>query len=396
MVLCALCLALSGGTLLAEESIKDAFKKGEVSLDLRYRYEFVDDNASSEDANASTARIRFGYKTGTYYDFFAYADFEALRVIGGEQYNSTANGLTDFPVVADPEDEEVNQAYVGYSGFEDTVFKFGRQRIILDNHRFIGNVGWRQLEQTYDAFSVRSELTDRLTFFYAHVNNANRIFGENNPTAALANTNLSGDLVNVAIEFPVGTLVGYAYLLDFEDTPSVSQKNIGARFKGKHDFTKDFTFMYAAEYADQSDYKSGDGIIDASYFLGEAGVGLSGVNLKAGYELLEGGGTYAFQTPLATLHAHNGWADKFLLTPLNGLEDLYFSVSGTVRGIKLLGVYHDFSADEGGDDYGTELDLRITWKFREIYTLGGKYASYDADTLSTDTEKLWVWLQIKM
>ena len=36
------------------------------------------------------------------------------------------------------------------------------------------------------------------------------------------------------------------------------------------------------------------------------------------------------QTPLATLHAFNGWADMFLTTPANGLQDLYFRASYTL------------------------------------------------------------------
>jgi hypothetical protein len=413
IVLSAACLILlcaAGGTAIRAESLKEAVKGGDVLVDFRYRYEFVDDEGFSKDAEASTARLRLGYRTGLFHGVYALGELEGLAVIGGEQYNSNANGLTDFPLVPDPDDEEINQIYVGYEGLKNTDFRLGRQRITLDNHRFIGNVGWRQLEQTFDALSVKSQFTDKFTFYYSHLNNANRIFGENNPNPLLADTNLDGDLVNVAFDFSAGTLTGYAYLLDFEDAPATSQKNVGARFAGKHKFTDDFSLLYAAEYADQSDYEDGASVIDASYLLLEPGVKLRGVSLKAGYELLEGDGTYAFQTPLATGHKFNGWADKFLTTPDNGLEDVYFSVGGKVRDLKLLGVYHDFSADEGGDDYGTELDFRITWTFNEIYTVGGKFAFYESDAsatdapcsaptpapLCTDVDKVWVWVQVKI
>jgi len=54
---------------------------------------------------------------------------------------------------------------------------------------------------------------------------------------------------------------------------------------------------------------------------------LAGLTGLVGYEVLEGNGAIGFATPLATLHAFNGWADMFLTTPANGLKDLYFRAS---------------------------------------------------------------------
>jgi hypothetical protein len=136
------------------------------------------------------------------------------------------------------------------------------------------------------------------------------------------------------------------------------------------------------------------------------GVEIKKFSVKLAYEQLEGDGVYAFQTPLATGHAFNGWTDQFLTTPANGLEDTFLTVGANLAGMKLLGVYHDFSAHEGGEDYGTELNLLITKTFKEMYTTALKYASYSADsdtpTLpfvvpvpNTDTDKLWVTLQVK-
>ena len=85
--------------------------------------------------------------------------------------------------------------------------------------------------------------------------------------------------------------------------------------------------------------------------------------------MLGGDGETSFQTPLATKHAFNGWADKFLLaTPANGLVDAYLTATGKVAGIKLLATYHMFSSDEGGDDYGSELDLLAVKKFGKNYS----------------------------
>jgi hypothetical protein len=382
---------------LAGESIKSIFKDGEFSLDLRYRFEKVDDDLLlTEDAEASTLRLRAGYKTGTYYDFQAYMDFEHLLVIGDEAYNSTANGLTEFSTVADPDDTELNQAYLSYVGWEDYALALGRQRITLDNHRFVGNVGWRQLEQTFDAFSAKGEPFENFKFFYGHLNNANRVFGEHNPNPFLSDTDLFGDLLNVSYTFSFATVTAYGYFLELEDLPMQSHRSIGLRFAGDHAFTDDLELMYAAEYADQADYKDAPSGVDASYVLGELGLGFWMVTAKVGYELLEGDGTFAFQTPLATLHKFNGWADQFLATPPNGLQDAYVSVGAKVKGINLLGVYHRFEADEGDMEYGTELDLLASKTFKKVYSVMLKYAGYSAEDLNVDTEKIWVGLQFKI
>ncbi len=394
-IACGCVLSMASSSAIAEGPLTDALTQGEVNVDLRYRFELVDEEGFAQDAEASTLRLRLGYETGSYHGVFARVEVEALETIGSERYNSTANGLAGFPVVADPEDGEINQGYIGYSGVENTMFTLGRQRIALDNHRFIGNVGWRQLEQTFDAFAVKSDVRAGVALFYAHLDNANRIFGAHHPDPVFAESDLSGDLVNVSIASPIGTLTGYAYLLEFQDAPASSHKDLGVRLTGER-ITDGVVFLYTAEFADQSDYEGGASSVDATYLLGEAGIELHGFTLKLGYEQLGGDGTYGFQTPLATLHAMNGWADKFLSTPPAGLEDLSFSVATTVRGVKIVGAYHDFSADEGGDDYGTELDLAITRKFKEIYTVGAKYASYDAGSLSTDTDKLWLWFQVSL
>merc|ERR1712169_49069 len=85
---------------------------------------------------------------------------------------------------------------------------------------------------------------------------------------------------------------------------------------------------------------------------------VSGVTLALGNETLgSDDGEFGFNTPFATKHAFNGCADKFLGTPADGLSDTYLKVAGNVAGVKLVGFYHDFSADEGSADKGSEIDF---------------------------------------
>jgi hypothetical protein len=287
-------------------------------------------------------------------------------------------------------------------------FKLGRQRIKLDNDRFIGNVGWRQNEQTYDAFSGQFNFSDEFALFVGYIGNTNRIFGEDHPDQARADLNTDAPLLNISYVFPAGKLIGYGYFLEFVDAPIVSNKSIGGRFTGSHAFTDKVKLLYTGEYADQSPWRDGLPTNNAEYGLAELGVGIKAVTLKAGYELLGGDGVYSFQTPLATGHAFNGWTDIFLVTPLNGLADSYFSAAATLKGIKLLGVYHSFSPDTGTGDYGTEINLQITKRLYKMYSVGAKYANYSADASTpafslpgaivrpnVDVKKFWVWLGLK-
>ncbi|MCP5118773.1 MAG: hypothetical protein GY953_48800, partial [bacterium] len=154
----------------------------------------------------------------------------------------------------------------------------------------------------------------------------------------------------------------------------------------------DNKLLYELEYATQSDAGDNPRKIDAEYLHAVLGGQLRGVTVKAGWERLDGSSRDGqFNTPLATLHAWNGWADKFLATPTNGLEDLYLALDGKVGKIGWKAVYHDFTAATGGADYGQELDLQLTCKASWNQTFGLKAALYDADTFATDTDKLMLW-----
>jgi len=382
-------------------SLIDALKDGQSFITLRYRYEFVDQDGLDDNANASTLKTALGYKTGDYFGFVAMLEFENTSAIGDQNYNDTINGKSSYPVVADPEHSEINQAYLAYSGLEKTTLKLGRRRIILDNARFIGNVGWRQAEQTYDALSIKSTIVPNTTLYYAYIQNVNRIFTDRHP--AKSDLRMNSHLLNIAYSgMKWVKITGYAYLFDFDDLPDNSMKTFGIRMDGSAAISDAFKLLYTGEYASQSDYADGAATIDADYFRCELGFAMKMVSAKVGYELLEGDGTYGFSTPLATLHAFNGWADKFLGTPADGLQDLFFQGKFQAKGFKLLSVYHIFSSDEGSYDYGTELDIVLSKKLGKNYLVGAKYASYYADdnpnnsgAPSVDTDKIWFFMQLK-
>ncbi len=363
----------------AAATLIDAIKYGKFSGQLRYRFENVDQEAFAQEADASTLRTQLGYTTDNYLGFTAFLQVENVSDIGNDLYNSTANGKTRFPVVADPVGTELNQYWLSYETPYSTTLKYGRQGINLDNQRFIGTVNFRQNDQTFDSSSIINTSLPDTTLTYAHISRVNRINGANNPNTLLAVTRMNSDIFNATYKgFSFGTLTAYAYLLDFVNTPAPSHKDFGLRFDGAHRFGGR-KVVYTAEYATQSDYRDGASTNDADYLSLALGTDISGVQIKLNYELLGGDGTYGFQAPLGTLHAFDGWADRFLATPGDGIKDIFISAGKTIYGVNLFAAYHDFSSDNLDYDYGTEWDLSAAKKVNKYLTLKTEYASYDAD-----------------
>lgn len=399
------------------ENLPYAISGGTPNFDARLRYENVDQELPAtitEDASATTLRARLGYTTGKWNGVDAQLEYEGLVVLGDDQFNSTENkGQGRYPVVADPEGSELNQAWIRYAAPAKTTLKLGRQRIIFDNARFIGNVGWRQREQTYDGFLLTNTFLPQTTFNYGYLSNVNSFRFFNYGTAAAPDNRLNRDikahLVNLAYAPSKALgLTAYGYMLDWEadvvtPAPPADSQTLGLRAIGTIP-SGDFKFSYAAEYADQTDYADAPSTVDAEYWLAELGASYKAVGLKVGYEVLGGDGVYAFQTPLATLHAFQGWADLFLTTPPNGIKETYVTLTGTVEKIALMARWSDFSADEVSRDYGSEWNFQATRPLGDQMSVGLKYAMYSghsdapvagASPIKGDVDKFWAWVEYK-
>ncbi|WP_445262106.1 alginate export family protein [Pseudomonas sp. EA_35y_Pfl2_R111] len=398
-----LSLAIAGTTLshaaLADEDFSNLFSEAKPILDARYRYEHVDQDNALKHANAQTLRTRVGVQSGKWYGLSALIEADNVSRIGDASYNTTRNGQGDYSVVADPDGSEVNQALLRYDHQYGSAV-LGRQRINLDNQRFVGGVAWRQNEQTYDGVLGQLKPLDGLTLTYAYIDNINSIFGpgDNRFDTAANPANIEGHshLLNAQyVLMPELTATAYQYRLGLDNLAAGSQssKTTGLRLNGAI-----AGISYVLEYAQQNEYADNPLDLDSDYYLAELGYSLKGVALKAGYEVLGGDsglGNRAFQTPLATKHAFQGWADIFLLTPAAGVEDAYVGLTVPLLGGTLQAWYHDFRAEEGSSQYGEEIDVSYAHPIPGVKGLVGlvKYASYDADDFAVDTDKLWVQLQ---
>ena len=114
--------------------------------------------------------------------------------------------------------------------------------------RFVGNVGWRQNEQTFDA--LRAQLgSGKLKADLTYADQVNRVFGPDSPVGRW-----HGDVVlaNVAQTLPVGTLTFFDYFLDLDDAVAQSSNTLGARLTGSKKLGS-IGGTYILSYAHQAD-----------------------------------------------------------------------------------------------------------------------------------------------
>ncbi|WP_286261959.1 alginate export family protein [Thalassotalea atypica] len=387
-------LIAANSTFAYADAITEALLNGKTQLNANLRYEMVDQDNRLKDADALSLRTRLTYSTGSVSGFSSLIEFEDSRtVLGVDDYNNTLGEHTQYSVIADPESTELDQLFVQYKQ-DGLGIKMGRQVITMDNHRFVGHVGWRQDRQTFDGATFFYQPMDNLTLKYGYLSKRNRIFAQGKDIDA------KDHLINVAYKSSVGTLSAYGYLLEVDNNTNNALDTYGFRFNGaaKAGGQK---LTYMLEYATQDEDSQGISY-SADYLAAELGTSVSKLAIKLGYERLgSDNGEYGFATPLATLHKFNGWSDQFLVTPKEGLADLYASFSGKAAGGKWSVIYHKFDADEGSDnvdDLGSEIDAVYTKALSKYYTLGVKYAAYSAGDSSAgkvDTDKIWLWLNAK-
>ena len=405
-------LALALGIAVASpgagaDTLEAAIKGGKVSGNIRLRHESVSDDAAPRDARAMTVRTRLGYETAAFKGFSLIGEFEDVRtVLGVDDY---APEKTGYAVIADPAGTELNRAYLRYQGIPGLDLGYGRQRINYDNQRFIGAVGWRQNDQTFDGFTAVYTGIPKLVVNYAHVTQVNGI------TDAFDSKRIRDNLLHVSYSgFSLGKLSAYAFLLDHRDEtdPAV---NAGLRFHGNDTLGVRFDgawtvpeggglkVLYAAEYARQKfENTARTERYEADYRFLEAGVSVpfkgAALTAKLSREVLgSDGGDYGFQTPFATKHAFNGWADKFLITPAAGLRDDYLTLGLGLPSldVNLLAAWHRYDADSGSGGFGSEWNLQAVKVFSPTYTIGIKYSAYGGRDLPyRDTDKLWVWGEV--
>ena len=372
-------------------------------FDTRLRWENVDQEGLGRQADAMTFRLRAGAELASG-NWSLLAEGEATTALV-ERYDSGLNDKSLFPLVADPENFELNRLQLQYRGVKKATFTLGRQRLNIEDQRFVGSSGWRQNEQTFDA--VRFEYGDAkglkadLTVSWS----ARTIWGIDGHDARQQAIGGNNVFATVSYPTPVGTLSGFAFVVDQDEAQvqgfRLSSQSYGVRLAGSRKLSAAARLNYALSYARQSDYHRNPHDYRAAYWLADVGIELGAAKFGLGHERLgadQGAPLTSFQTPLATLHKFQGWADKFLTTPPNGIRDSYGSAAYSWKkkagldAINATLIYHRFKSDRLGLRYGNEWDASISAK-RGRWTGTAKLAAYHANEFASDTRKLWLQLE---
>lgn len=399
LVLAGLLAALPGtGNSADSATLSEAITTGTPILNLRARYENAD-QTGKDTGEATTLRTLAGWRTGSWLGLSGTIELIDVGRLN-DNYNDGLNGKTQYPVIADPDNTDVNQLYLDYAGVSDTVVRAGRQSIKLDNVRFIGNVEFRQVMQVFNGVTVENKSLPDTRIYAGYLGRVKTVNTRQHETGTA--------LLNVRYSItPADALIGYGYFQDQKDAiaasafqgaapADTSNQITGLRADGAHPLNADWKILYTAEYAKQTDYSGGDSRIDATYTRLGIGGQWTNYSLRVDQEVLGSNeGRYAFQFPLATNHLFQGWADQFLTTPRQGIRDTYLSGSVKIQKAQLLAEYHEFESDVGSIDFGKEVDLSVAYPF--IPKLLGKleYADYnagDAASGKTDLRRIWVTL----
>jgi hypothetical protein len=362
------------------------------TLELRLRNEHVDDAAFTRAADATTLRMRVGYRTPVRARLGGVVEIEATKHLGSERFNSSANGRSTYPTVVDPDNTELHQAYLQWTPNAATQLRIGRQRLAWDNQRFIGNSGWRQNEQTFDALDLQNTGAGGWQWRYGYLARALRANGSDNPDPNLARWLLDAQLLGASHPLWNGNLGGYAYFIDNRTLPGTSHRDLGLRYSLHREKAGSIGWLATVEFARQDPYADGSKDIGANYSLVEGGAIAHGNTIRAGWEHLGGNGRIGFATPLATLHAFNGWADHFLVTPPDGLDDRYLGWNRKFGKLEANVAWHDFRAAHGDARFGNETDASLGWSFRRHWNVLAKFADFRAGDIGVDVRKTWLAL----
>lgn len=398
------------------QSLTEAISDGKPMTNFRLRFENVNQDAAApglKDANAWTLRSLVGWQTKPFHDVSIGAQLIGVTKLDNE-YNDLKNGLAQpgksgYAVVNDPDFYNINQLYLDWSGIPDTKIRAGRQSLKIDNVRMVGNIEFRQVMQVFDGVTVENHSlpnTEILAGYYTRLRKINTDLRPDDTGILHAAYKLS----------PTETLTAYAYWYDMDHVALASDgsnRTLGLRADGSHKIDDHWKVLYTAEYARQdpngaSDQRKSNGsdLIDAHYYKFGGGAGYDSWFARVDQELLSShDGKYAFQTPLGTNHLFQGWVDKFLSTPAEGIRDTFVTAGGKIGDVTLLTEYHWINSDKdflvvgggAGDKYGKEWDVSAAYAYNKNILGKLEYGTYQEDDLRLagrvrDTDKVWLTL----
>ena len=384
-LLISACLAYGQDAPSAKADQSDILNRIRLSANLRLRYQAIDRDQLL-DGEALTARLHAGAEVDLGAGFRVLGEVEAIEAFGNN-YNDGTNPGSGLPLITDPEGIELNRLQLVSETLPRTRVTLGRQRIALDDWRFLGAWPFRQNDQTLDALRVESRLLSLGLLDVGVFNRVNRIQGEDNPIGVFRGTSW---YANYAVGTPLGRFSAFHYDFSLRTVlQDASTRTTGVRLFGRR-HTEDWGFVWEGSYARQRDARDNPNRFGANYWLARLSVEPGDWSLTAKGEWLGSDDGQAVQTPLGALHGFGGLADQFLRTPSEGLRDLSLEAkynvgpSGVFDDVSALVRVHQFKSFDRNFDYGDEIDLALEARLGDV-VLSMEHARYQSQQFSTDT-----------
>ena len=415
-----LCLATPGMPALAQltlpqfkpQSDTSFLSKFRLSSDLRLRYQLLESDDFALNANSATLRLHSALEFDVTDKITFLVEGEGITSLVDEFNDGTGNN-PQFPAIPDPSGLELNRLQLATTLIPKTRVTLGRQRIAIDDSRFIGTFDFRQNDQTIDGVRAETRLFGPGVLDVGYFNQVNRPLGNDN-----INGTFEGDsfFVNYGAQSPIGRIAAFHYSTELETQPfadnqiaaapvtqgplagmNFSSRTTGVRILGRRHWD-DFGIVWEGAFARQSDFAGNPLDYSANYGLAALTLEPKNWTVKLRGEILGSGDGQGFQTPLGTLHKFQGFSDQFLVTPEQGVRDYSaqlqynFGQIGPFSAVKAFGRYHVFEADTDGSSLGEELNFSLSAKLnRSKFAL--EFARYEADQFSQDNQSVFVTLQ---
>ncbi|MGZ5102847.1 MAG: alginate export family protein [Usitatibacter sp.] len=377
-------------------TLEESLAQGRFSLELRPRYNRIDESGYPKRTEVGTVRAVAGWRS-------APSDWRvALEAIHADHIGSALNddgaqlATSPYPLLPDPRYTGVNQAHVEYSGVDGLRLRMGRQLVRIDNQRWVSDNDFRQTPQLFDGVGavyegIASAELSGGAFWRLRTTSGN--------TDALRLSFLRGAW-NPA---PGHALSAYAIFHDqaqngaFTGFADNSYRVAGVKAEGSAASIAGIDIPYLLEYAAQRPYAGGDGRIDADYR--RAGAGIAGASWALRYDLEVKGsnaGAYGMQMPLTDFYAFNGWTLHFYNTPRQGLRDGWLTLRLAAAGVTFYAEHHRFRSDYASLDFGRELDASIAGPIGQHALLRLQHARYDPASGTTDPRIRKTWLTLTL
>ena len=377
-------------------SLAQDFAGGQLWIELRPRWNHIEESDKPETTYGGTVRAIAGWRSSPWHGMRATIEGIHANHWGEKHFNDDPANIagSPYPLLPDPRHTGLNRAFLEITGPEGLAARFGRQRLALDNQRWVSDNDFRQIPQLFDGATV--EYTGlpaaRLTAgFYSRVRSTSG-----------ATDDLRLAVLNAAWNpRPDHSVGAFAYFHDqpgsapFTGFQDESYRVQGVRAEGVAGRWGAIEIPYIAELARQRPFADGDARIDARYWRLGAGLSTGHWLVRADYEVRGSNeGLYGLQIPLTDFYAFNGWTLKWFTAPREGLRDGWVTGRWAVGKLVLYGELHRFDSDFGSLDLGRELDVGATWEVLPNAVLRLQHARYDSGSGRDYPEIRKTWLTL--